>query len=126
MTNSPTSGHYEVRMLDIYGLRDKYLEKAQEYVVSRRLSPKLLYWEEAAYVADWVIVEAIGNVLGKHVVNHLPLDSAKTLYQIVRSELENDVFYALQSTGLQTRKEQLVHLKVLVLSNLLIVAALRN
>lgn len=117
------SARYEIRLLPLHHLRDKYLAQIANLTkdIFGRLAP--VWYEQVDEIYGWCVTEAIVEILRRPIYEHYDFDVAKTIYRMIRSELKAETELILVGTGFIERRERIHHLKIMALSDTAIVAA---
>ena len=111
---------YEVRMVELHSLRAGMHDKIAGLLTQWNLN-NFVNNEDAISAFDWIVAEALGNVLGCRVLEHWNWDLGETLYGEVESEVHKYLRIILEPTKLEQRLQFIQHIKVMTLGNLLII-----
>lgn len=117
----PTS-RYELRIIEIQNIRNQYLFYLKEEIDKLKIS-KFIVSNEYDYTFDWVLEEALMEILSCKVDRHYACDLSKCLYFNAGFVIDM-ITEAIRPTDLLYRKDKIDHIKVMTVGHTLIIAVL--
>ena len=115
----PVISDYEIRMVDIQGLRNVYLPE----IVTElgKLNYQYVPWsDEIDFIFEWMIGESLGKYFFCKIHRHEHDDLAKTIYQTFK-DFPYELFPYLDAFNLGKRKECVRHVKFVVAGSLMLI-----
>lgn len=116
--------HYQIRMLDIQGIRNVYIPLI-EREIEKWNHGHIPWTEDIEHATDWVIKEVFQLTFQCPVIDHYKSDYGQYLFDQL-SSIVFDMSPLLDEIKHAIRGKPLKHLKIMVVGSLLFVAILQD
>ncbi len=118
----PISQHYEIRMIDIQGLRNIYIPLFMN-ILQKWKQNYIPWFEELEDAFDWIIKEYLHQSFKCKIIGHYKSDLGDYLLNELGS-FQFDFSNVINEINYTTNCRRLKHIKVIVVGGTLIVALL--